>query len=64
MQAQNNGNEMSFAGEQSNDLMYVTHLKNFFDMGRRSSIEVGGSFATGDNAATGGGIRHIWKEWI
>ena len=55
MQVQNNGNEASFAGDQSNDLMYVTHLKNFFDIDKDSSIEVGGSFATGANAATGGG---------
>ncbi len=56
-QAQNNGNEFSFAGNQSNDLMYVTHLKNFFDIDSASSIEVGGSFATGDNASTDGGHR-------
>jgi hypothetical protein len=54
-QVQNNGNEASFAGDQSNDLMYVTHLKNFFDIDRSSSIELGGSFATGSNASTDGG---------
>jgi hypothetical protein len=56
-QAQNNGNEASFAADQSNDLMYVTHLKNFLDIDNDSSIEVGGSFATGTNAAAGGGHR-------
>ena len=54
---QNNGNEASFAGNQAYDLMYVTHLKNFFDIDRTSGIELGGSFATGDNANTGGGHR-------
>ena len=56
-QAQNNGNEASFAGDESNNLMYVTHLKNFFDIDNDSSIELGGSFATGSNAATGGDHR-------
>jgi hypothetical protein len=54
VQVQNNGNEASFAADQSNDLMYVTHLKNFFDIDNDSSIELGGSFATGSNAATAG----------
>jgi hypothetical protein len=54
---QNNGNEASFAGDQSDDLMYVTHLKNFFDIDSSSSIELGGSFATGENAGLGGGHR-------
>jgi hypothetical protein len=55
VQVQNNANEASFAGNQSNDLMYVTHLKNFVDIDNDSSIEVGGSLATGANAAAGGG---------
>lgn len=54
-QVQNNGDEPSFAGGQSRDLMYVAHLKNFFDLDSDSSLEVGGSLATGANAATGGG---------
>jgi hypothetical protein len=56
-EVQNNGNDASFAGSQSDDLMYVTHLKNFFDVDRNSSIELGGSFATGSNASTGGDHR-------
>jgi len=56
-QAQNNGNEASFAGNQSNDLMYVSHLKNFFEIDRESGFELGGSFAAGDNAATNGGHK-------
>jgi hypothetical protein len=56
-QVQNNGNEPSFAGQESRDLMYVAHLKNFFDLDSDSSLEVGGSLATGANAATGGGHR-------
>jgi hypothetical protein len=57
VQMQNNANQTSFAADQSNDLMYVTHLKNFFDIDNDSTIEVGGSFATGANASTGGGHR-------
>jgi len=56
-QVQNNGNEASFAGEHANDLMYVTHLKNFFDINNDSSVELGGSFATGANAADDGEHR-------
>ncbi|MGB7580999.1 MAG: hypothetical protein WBL85_00940 [Sedimentisphaerales bacterium] len=55
---QNNGNDAMFAGDEAHSLMYVTHLKNFFDLDRSSSIEVGESFATGDNDAnTNGGHR-------
>jgi hypothetical protein len=55
---QNNGNDAIFAGDEAHSLMYVTHLKNFFDIDRASSIELGGSFATGDNDANiGGGNR-------
>ena len=54
---QSNGNEASFAGSEAHTLMYVTHLKNFFDLSKSSTIEVGGSFATGDNANTNGGHR-------
>ena len=54
---QSNGNEASFGGPQASDLMYVTHLKNFFDIDRASGIELGGSFATGANDKTGGPHR-------
>jgi len=55
---QNNGNDAVFAGDQAHSLMYVTHLKNFFDIDKASSIELGESFATGDNDAnTNGGHR-------
>ena len=54
---QNNGNGAIFAGDQAHSLMYVTHLKNFFDIDKASSIELGESFATGDNANTNGGHR-------
>jgi hypothetical protein len=54
---QNNSNEASFAGSQTQDLMYVTHLKNFFDIGRSSGLELGGSFATGANDKEGGPHR-------
>ena len=68
-QAQNNGNEASFAGDSSNNLMYVTHIKNFFDIDNNSSIELSASFATGANATSGGEHRtnleglDITYEW-
>jgi hypothetical protein len=52
-QLQDNRNALSFADGRSRGLMYVGHLKNFFDLTSDSSLEVGGSFATGANAATG-----------
>jgi hypothetical protein len=57
VQVQNNSNQASFAGDQSNDLMYVTRLKSFFEIDNDSTLEVGGSFAAGANASTGGGHR-------
>jgi hypothetical protein len=56
-EVQNNGNDLSFAGAESTELMYLAHLRNFFDLDSDSTLEVGGSFATGENAATGGGNR-------
>ena len=52
---QSNGNEADFAGANANGLMYVTHLKNFFDLNKDSSLELGGSFATGTNGTGNGG---------
>jgi hypothetical protein len=51
---QSNGNGAMFAGSENHDLMYVTHLSNFFDLGKSSGIDLGGSFATGKNFANGG----------
>ncbi len=52
---QNSGNDLSFADGDSRHPMYVGHLKNFFDLNNASTLELGGSVATGENAATGGG---------
>jgi len=49
MEALNNHNSESFAGSEGRDLVYVAHLKNFFDINEASTIELGGSFATGPN---------------
>ncbi|MEN6337824.1 MAG: hypothetical protein ABFE01_26510 [Phycisphaerales bacterium] len=54
-QVQDNRNEPSFAGGESGDLMYVGHLKNFFDLDSDSSLEVGGSVVAGPNAQTNDG---------
>jgi hypothetical protein len=63
-QVQNNGNEPSFAARQSRDLMYVAHLKNFFDLDSASSLEVGGSLATGGGHQTnleGVDVTYKWR---
>lgn len=49
VEAFNNGNEKSFAGGKSNDLVYLAHLKNFFDLSESSTLELGLSGATGPN---------------
>ena len=46
---QNDRNSESFAGENANGLMYVAHLKDFFELNKTSTLEVGGSFATANN---------------
>ncbi|MBU4376643.1 MAG: hypothetical protein KKD29_04100 [Candidatus Omnitrophica bacterium] len=48
-QVVDNHNTASFAGADGEDLVYLTHLKNFFDINEESTIELGGSFATGRN---------------
>ena len=49
LEAFNNGNEKSFAGSKSNDLVYLSHLKNFFDISESQTFELGLSAATGTN---------------
>jgi hypothetical protein len=48
-QVQDNRNNLSFGGDDGRDLMYVGHLKDFFDLNSDSSLEVGGSLVTGPN---------------
>lgn len=45
----NNRNGVSFAGSEGRDLLYLAHLKNFFDVNDESTVEIGGSLATGSN---------------
>jgi hypothetical protein len=49
LEAMNNHNDVSFAGDQGRDMVYVAHLKNFFDITEGSTLELGGSLATGPN---------------
>jgi hypothetical protein len=70
---QNNGNEADFAGSNANSLMYVTHLKNYFDLNDNSSLELGSSFATGTNGTGNSGspktnvegldLTYKWKPY-
>jgi cell division protein FtsB len=57
IQLQSNENPVSFAGDRGNDLLYVMHLKNFFDLDRQSTLEVGGSFAAGPHTDHGSNRR-------
>lgn len=51
-----NGNEADFAGgSNANGLMYVTHLKDFLELSKTSTVELGGSFATGTNGTGNSG---------
>ncbi len=45
----NNHNAASFAGSSGRDMVYLAHLKNFFDINETSTLELGGSLATGPN---------------
>jgi hypothetical protein len=56
-EVQNNGNSESFGGTNGDKLMYVSHLKNFFDLHKDSTLELGGSVATGTNDNDGGNHR-------
>ncbi|NQS90442.1 hypothetical protein HQ584_11715 [Patescibacteria group bacterium] len=48
-EALNNRNSTSFAGSEGRDMVYLSHLKNFFGLNEESTLELGGSFATGPN---------------
>jgi hypothetical protein len=57
LEAFNNENEESFAGGDGDDLVYLAHLKNFFDFSESSNLQVGLSYATGPNDQGHGGTR-------
>lgn len=48
IEAVNNGSTVFGDGEDG-DTIYLTHLKNFFELTDDTSLEVGGSFALGEN---------------
>ena len=48
-EALNNRNSTSFAGSEGRDMVYLAHLKNFFEINDESTVELGGSIATGPN---------------
>jgi len=49
----NGGNDVSFAGGGSKNLVYVAHLKNYYDLNRDTYLELGLSGATGKNDLQG-----------
>ncbi|CCQ91254.1 conserved exported hypothetical protein [Nitrospina gracilis 3/211] len=44
-------NEIQFNGPLNNDFLYLAHLKNLWDLDEETTLELGGSFATGRNQA-------------
>jgi hypothetical protein len=44
-----NGDHELFASPKGRDLLYVGHLKNFWDLGPTATLELGGSWAGGEN---------------
>jgi hypothetical protein len=48
----NGDNTTAFNGAQTRDLLYLAHLKNFFELGGYRTLEVGFSFARGRNNQT------------
>lgn len=58
-EAINNRNTASFAGTAGKDMVYLGHLKNFYDLNEESTLELGGSLATGPNDAGHGGNRTL-----
>jgi hypothetical protein len=48
----NGDNEIAFNGAQTEDLLYMGHLKNFFELGGYRTMELGLSFARGQNNAS------------
>lgn len=67
---QDNDNDKLFAGEESNDVMHVGHLKTFWELSPTDTLEVGASLATGPNNfrhtlhrsnAEGVDVTYRWK---
>jgi hypothetical protein len=54
-----NENELSFAGDGADDLVFLTHLKNFFDISEASTFELGMTYAGGPNDPAGSNITHL-----
>jgi len=50
----NNRNDESFGGSNGKDLIYLGHLKTFFDINEESTIELGSSLAAGSNTESHG----------
>jgi len=59
----NNSNGSSFAGEHHDDLVHLAHAKNLFELSDSSTIEFGGTIATGPNDDGHGGSR-TWLEGL
>ncbi len=62
-----NGDHELFASPKGRDLLYVGHLKNFWDLGERATLELGGSWAGGTNqdrrtsTLTGADLTLKWR---
>ena len=62
-----NGDHDLFAAADGEDLAYLGHLKNFWEMGESATLELGGSYAAGKNAhdrttqLAGGDLTFKWR---
>ncbi len=68
LQFLNGDNEEIFNSPDDNDLAYLGHFKNFWDLSESSTLEIGGSYAGGSNDSkkglsqvVGADLRIKWK---
>ena len=59
LEAFDNENTLSFAGSEANDLVFLAHLKNFFDISEASTLESGLTYAGGPNDPGGSNITNL-----
>lgn len=59
LEAFDNENELSFAGSEADDLTFLAHLQNFFDISDASTLELGLSYAGGPNDPGGSNITNL-----
>lgn len=59
----NNDSDRSFAGDDYDDFVHLGRVKNLFDISHSTTLELGGTIATGPNDSGHGGNR-TWLEGV